>query len=88
MHKRIIFTLLIVSMIGCAFFKERFGTGEETPELIAAREECRSLAEKEAAEKYESIISQKEHTRIAFDDCVEKRGFDRTGRKIKQPASP
>ena len=42
MYKRITFAVLIVSMIGCAALKERFGTGEETPELKAARAECRS----------------------------------------------
>lgn len=83
MYKRITFAVLIVSLIGCAALKERFGTGEETPELEAARTECRSLAEKEAAQKYVGFAGQKEHTRIAYDACMEKKGYDRTGRKLK-----
>lgn len=82
MHKRIIFAVLIVSMIGCTALKERFGTGEETPQLKAARTECRSLAEKEAAAKYEMPIKQKEHTRIAFEACMKKKGYNRFGKKL------
>lgn len=83
MCKRITFAVLIVSMIGCTALKDRFGTGEDTPELRAARAECRPQAEKEAAAKYQSIISQKEYTRIAFDACMEKKGYNRLGKKIK-----
>ena len=83
MRHKIILALLLVSLGGCTWLKDRFGTGEETPELIAARAECREQAEKEAAAKYESTISQKEYTRIAFDACMEKKGYNRFGRKIK-----
>jgi hypothetical protein len=82
MYKRITFAVLIVSVIGCAALKERFGTGKETPELRATQDKCRSLAQKEAAAKYQSIISQKEHTRIAFDACMERKGYNRFGKKI------
>ena len=82
MRARIIFAVLIVSVIGCAVLKERFGTGEETPELKVTQDKCRSLAEKEAAAKYQSIISQKEHTRIAFDACMGRKGYNRFGKKI------
>ncbi len=82
MYKRITFAVLIVSMIGCTALKERFGTGEETPELKAVRAECRSLAEKEAFAKYEMPIHQKEHTRIAFDDCMKSKGYNRYGKKV------
>jgi len=75
MVKRIAFAVLVISLISCAQLKKRFGTGEETPELKAARSECRSSAEKEAKAKYQSTISQKEHTRVAFDDCMDKKGL-------------
>jgi len=82
MSKKIIFALLVVSMVGCTALKERFGTGEQTPELKAAQDECRSLAEKEAVAKYQQVIKQKEHTRIAFDACMEKKGYNKYGRKV------
>ena len=81
MDTRIIFAALIVSMIGCTTLKERFGTGEETPELRAARAECRSLAEKESA-TYQSPIQQKDHTRVVFDACMKDKGYNQYGRKV------
>jgi hypothetical protein len=83
MRKRIVFAMLLISVIGCTALKDRFGTGEDTPELKAARAECRSIAKKEAISKYESKISQQEHTRIAFEACMEKKGYNRLGKKIK-----
>jgi len=82
MYKRIIFAVLIVSMIGCTALKERFGTGENTPELRAARAECRSMSEKEAIAKYQAPIQQKEHIRITFDACMKKKGYNQYGRKV------
>ena len=82
MYKRIIFAVLTVSMIGCTALKQRFGTGEDTPELRAARAECRSMAEKEAAAKYQSTISQKEYTRTTFDACMKKKGYNQYGKKV------
>jgi len=82
MYKRIIFSVLIVGMIGCTVLKERFGTGEDTPELRTARAECRSMAEKEAAAKYQSTVSQKEYTRVAFDACMKKKGYNQYGKKV------
>lgn len=82
MYKRVIFAVLIVSVIGCGALKERFGTGEETPALKATRAECRSMAEKEAAAKYQSTVSQKEYTRIAFDACMKKKGYNKYGKKL------
>ena len=82
MYKRIIFAILTVSMIGCTVLKERFGTGEDTPELRAARAECRSIAEKEAAAKYLSPIKQKDHIRLVFDDCMKKKGYNQYGKKV------
>ena len=83
MFARIALAVLMVSMISCAGLKERFGTGEETPQLKAARADCRAKAEKEAIRKYQSTISQKEHTRIAFDACMEAKGYNKFGKKIK-----
>lgn len=74
--------MLVVSVISCTALKQRFGTGVETPELKAARAECRSQAEKEAFEKYKDPIPQKEHTRIAYEACMKKKGYNRLGRKI------
>jgi len=74
--------VLLVSVVGCSALKQQFGTGVETPELKAARAECRAQAEKEAAEKYQSTISQQEHSRIALYACMEKKGYDRFGKKI------
>jgi len=82
MYKRIIFAVLIVGMIGCTILKERFGTGGDTPELRTARAECRSMAEKKAAAKYQSIVSQKEYTRVAFDACMKKKGYNQYGKKV------
>ena len=82
MSKRIIFALLIVSMVGCTALKQRFGTGEDTPELRAARAECRSMAEKKAAAKYQSTISQKEYTRTTFDACMKGKGYNQYGKKV------
>jgi len=83
MYKKITFAVLIASMVGCTFLKERFGTGEDTPELRAARAECRSMAEKEAAAKYQSTISQKEYTRTTFDACMKEKGYNQYGKKVK-----
>ncbi len=83
MDKRTVLVVLVVSLIGCTALKQRFGTGVETPELKAARSECRAMAKKEAIEKYESKISQQEHTRIAFEACMEKKGYNRLGKKVK-----
>ncbi len=84
MLKKIAFALLIFSLLGgCTALKKRFGTGEETPELIAARKECRSKAEREAIAKYQSTISQKEHTRVAFDDCMNRKGYNKFGKKVR-----
>ncbi len=82
MCQRIIFAVLITSLIGCSPLKHRFGTGEETPELKAAREECRASAEKEAMAKYQSPIKQKDHIRVSMEVCMEKKGYNRFGRKI------
>ena len=82
MYKGIILAVLVVSMIGCGALKNRFGTGEDTPELRAARAECRSMAEKEATAKYKSTVSQKEYTRVAFDACMKKKGYNQYGKKV------
>ncbi len=83
MFTRIALAVLVVSMTSCTALKQRFGTGEETPQLKAARADCRAKAEKEAIRKYQSTVSQKEHTRIAFDACMEAKGYNRFGKKIK-----
>lgn len=83
MFTRIALAVLMVSMTSCTALKQRFGTGEETPQLKAARTDCRAKAEKEAIRKYQSTISQKEHTRIAFDACMEAKGYNKFGKKIK-----
>ena len=83
MHKRIAFAVLLISVIGCTALKDRFGTGEETPELKATRAECRAMAKKEAIAKYESQFKQQEHTRIAFEACMESKGYNRLGKKVK-----
>ena len=83
MYKKITFAVLMVSLMGCTALKQRFGTGEETPELKATRAECRAQAEKEAAEKYKSKVSQQEHTRLAFEACMESKGYNRLGKKVK-----
>ena len=83
MFARIALAVLMVSMISCAGLKERFGTGEETPQLIAARADCRAKAENEAIRKFEGTISQKEYTRIAFDACMDAKGYNKFGKKIK-----
>jgi hypothetical protein len=83
MYKRIAFALLIVSVIGCSVLKENFGTGEETPELKAARAECRSQAEKEAIGKYESTIKREDYIRLVFDICMDKKGYNKFGKKVK-----
>ena len=82
MSKKIILAVLVVSLIGCTALKQRFGTGENTPELRAARAECRSMAEKEARAKYKSTISQKEYTRTTFDACMKKKGYNQYGKKV------
>ncbi len=83
MFARIALAVLMVSMISCTALKKRFGTGEETPQLKAARADCRAKAEKEAIRKYQSTISQKEHTRLAFDACMDAKGYNKYGKKIK-----
>lgn len=84
MFKKFALALLIFSLIGgCTTLKQRFGTGEETPELVAARKECRSKAEREAVAKYQSTVSQKEHTRIAFDACMKGKGYNKFGKKVR-----
>ncbi len=83
MFPRIALAVLVVSLTSCTALKQRFGTGEETPQLKAVRADCRAKAEKEAIRKYQSIVSQKEHTRIAFDACMEANGYNRFVKKIK-----
>ena len=83
MLNKIIFAMLIVSLVGCTALKKNFGTGEETPELKAARAECRSLAEKKAMAKYDSGIKQEDYNRLIFDNCMEKKGYNKFGRKVK-----
>jgi hypothetical protein len=83
MYKRVVIAVMLIGVIGCTALKNRFGTGEDTPELKATRAECRAMAKKEAISKYESEISQQEHTRIAFEACMEKKGYNRLGKKIK-----
>jgi len=84
MLKKIALAMLMVSVLGgCTALKKRFGTGEETPELIAARKECRSKSEKEAAAKYQSKVSQKEYTRVSFDTCMKHKGYNKFGKKVR-----
>lgn len=84
MLKKFIFALLVFGLMGgCTQLKQRFGTGEETPELIAARKSCRSQAERAAAAKFKSTVSQKEHTRIAFEACLKGKGYNRFGKKVR-----
>ena len=83
MYKRITFAVLIVSVIGCAFLKGRFGTGEETSELKAARAECHSQAEKKAVAKYKNWIKQEDYYRVVFEACMEKKGYNQYGKKVK-----
>lgn len=83
MFNRMVFAVLLISLIGCTQLKERFGTGEETPELRAARSECRSLADKETLGKYENSIKESDQKRVFFDDCMEKKGYNQYGRKVK-----
>ena len=82
MYERITFVLLIVSMVGCAALKERFGTVEETPELLAARTECRSLADKDTSAKDQGIFKKMDSTRAVYDDCMKKKGYSNGGRKV------
>lgn len=82
MFKKIVYVVLVISLIGCTQLKKRFGTGEETPELKAARSDCRSKAEREAMAKFASTVSQKEHTRKAFDACMKQKGYNEYGRKV------
>ena len=84
MFNKIVFAALIVSLTGCAELKQRFGTGEETPELKTARAECRSKAEQEASAKfYENRIKQEDYTRVVYDACMEKKGYNQYGKKVK-----
>jgi hypothetical protein len=78
------FSVLIVSLIGCSALKDRFGTGEETPELKAARAECRSQADQEAMKKTRVPIKQKEYIRLAFDACMKEKGYNEYGRKVSK----
>jgi len=83
MYKRAIFVLLMVSMTSCAALKDNFGTGAETPELKAARSECRVKADKEAIAKYRNRIKQEDYNRLVFDTCMEKKGYDKFGKKVR-----
>jgi hypothetical protein len=84
MYARIIFAVLMVSLIGCTELKERFGTGEETPELKAAREACSSLAESKAKDEKLNEIQQKEQYRVTYNKCMEDKGYNDYGRKITE----
>lgn len=81
MCKRAVFVLLMVSMTSCTALKKNFGTGAETPELKAARSECRVKADKEAIAKYRNRVKQEDHNRLVFDTCMEKKGYDKFGKK-------
>ena len=83
MFKKIILAVMVFSLIGCAQLKKKFGTGEETPELKVARSECHTQADKEALDKYESLIRRKDYARKTFDACMDRRGYDRYGKKVK-----
>ena len=83
MYKRITFAVLMVSVIGCTVLKQNFGTAEETPELREARSECRSQAEKKSLGKFENRIKQEDYHRSVFDTCMEKKGYNKFGKKVK-----
>ena len=83
MYKRVIFAVLIVSMIGCTALKEKYGTGEETPELRVARAECHSKADKETIAKYQYTGTQINQARIVFDACMKAKGYNKVGQKIR-----
>jgi len=83
MFKKIVLAVMVFSMIGCAQLKKKLGTGEETPELKAARTECRTQADKEALAKYENVIRRKDYARKAFDVCMDRKGYDRYGKKVR-----
>lgn len=83
MFKKITFALLIVSVTGCSALKKNFGTGAETPELKAARSECRIKADREAIAKYRNRIKQEDYNRLVFDTCMEEKGYDKFGKKVK-----
>lgn len=82
MYKKVIFAVLMISVFGCTALKQRFGTGEETPELKAARAECRAQAAKEAAQ-YDNSIKRKDYNRVVYDACMEKKGYNQYGKKVK-----
>jgi len=82
MYIRIIFAVLMVSLIGCKTLKENFGSGEETPELKAARDACRTTADKMAADEKLNEFQQQEKSRVAYDECMKGKGYDENGRKI------
>jgi len=82
MCQRIILALLIVSAVGCSVLKEKFGTVEETPELKAARTECRSLADKDTSAKDQGVIKRLDRPRAVYDDCMVKKGYNKFGRKV------
>ena len=75
MCKKVVFAVLMVSLIGCTDLKQKFGTGVETQELRTARGECRAEAGKAADGKY--------YNAAVFDTCMKKRGYNRLGKKIK-----
>ena len=82
MCKKITFVVLIISLIGCTALKEKYGTGEETPELRAARAECHSKADKETTGKYQYMGTQINQARIIFDACMKAKGYNKVGKKV------
>jgi len=83
MYKRAVFVLLMVIVTGCTALKKNFGTGEETSELKAARSECRIKADREAIAKYRNRIKQEDYNRLVFDTCMEEKGYDKFGKKVR-----
>lgn len=83
MFNKIILAVMVFSMIGCAGLKKRHTAGEETPELKAARAECQALMNKETASKDSIPIARKFRARSEFVACMDHKGYDRYGKKVR-----
>ena len=71
---------------GCTVLKKQFGAPKETPELEAARNECKTqtAAAMKKKEKKTNPISKQDDRRQMFRICMREKGYDHLGRKIEQ----
>lgn len=75
---------LMMGLTSCKTMKENFGTAEETPELTAARNDCRAESENSVKDSKEPLFKKHRSKRDAYSTCMRNKGYDRQGQSIEK----